>query len=35
MRWVEGSVVQRLTREMMRDINADEDGRIEERMDVE
>jgi hypothetical protein len=35
MREVEGSVVARLTSDIMRDISADDEGRIAERMDVE
>jgi hypothetical protein len=35
MRDADGSVVARLTSEIMRDIKADEEGRIDERMDVE
>jgi hypothetical protein len=35
MREVDGRVVARLTRDMMRDIRADEDGKMDERMEVE
>jgi hypothetical protein len=35
MRVVDGRVVQRLTRDMMREIKAEEEGRMEDRIDVE
>jgi hypothetical protein len=35
IKWVEGRVVDRLTREMMRDIKAEEDGRMFDKIDVE
>jgi hypothetical protein len=35
MRVVDGRVVQRLTRDMMREIKAEEEGRMEDRIEVE
>ena len=35
MRVVDGRVVQRLTKDMMREIKAEEEGRMEDRIDVE
>ena len=35
IREVDGIVVERFTRDMMREIRADEEGRMEERIDVE
>jgi hypothetical protein len=35
MRCVEGSVVARFTRDMMREMSADDEGRMVERIDVE
>jgi hypothetical protein len=35
MRWVDGRVVPRLTSEIIKEIKADDDGKIDERMEVE
>jgi hypothetical protein len=35
MKCAEGSVIKRFTREMMSEIRAEEDGRIDDKIDVE